>query len=708
MKIIKDMLVFPCGCEFKILDKNIPIRLDIPTDYNVLNHKCQATWDLFAEGNTKGVFQLEGRLGKQLSKDLKPISLEHLSALTAIMRPSALEGKLEGKSITQHYIDRKNGKDEIKTFHPALEPILKNTYQMMVYQEDVMNIAKEIAGFTMIDAAGLLKGISKKKKDVIMTYKEKFIDGCAKVGKVNDKEAKEIFEWIAASARYSFNHCLDWDTLVELEDGSIIKLFYVKIGQKIKCLVEGSSEQYPKYTKIYQNKYVKVTGKYYNGIKQTFKTTLENGYQICSTIDHKFFCNDGKMHPLWEILLYTRNNGPNGESLQLEIAVGPYLNYPIEKVEDNGLIETMDIRVDDPLHCFYANGIATSNSHSISYGMNTFTSAYMKVHFPRSFFTSYLYYAKDKGQKRFDEIKLLVSNAKSMNINVHHPRLSHNYKHFTRDKYDICFGFTDIRDMGESAFREWTASIELAETVLNKKVTSFTWLEFLVFVSQTVKSNGLRGIIECGALDIYKIDRQRMLYEYAKFCEITSREQTLIKQNINIAGEKDAISLIEKALLIPKFCNKARVKKVHDILNALKTPPYSLVDTPDWLARVEEARLGVSLTCSIIDGCKNADQANSTCQDFNDGNCRSSGIFIAGQIEEISITQTKTGKNPGQEMAFITFGDSTGSLAGVVFPGEWEKIKKDGSCIEDNLVMIAGERGNKPGSMIIKNIWQLT
>ena len=141
---------------------------------------------------------------------------------------------------------------------------------------------------------------------------------------------------------------------------------------------------------------------------------------------------------------------------------------------------------------------------------------------------------------------------------------------------------------------------------------------------------------------------------------------------------------------------------------ALEKPPYSLKDTPDWLANVEASRLGTAITCSVIDGCKNADQANSTCQDWNDGNCRSSGIFIAGQIEEVTTTTVKNGKNAGAEMAFITFGDSTGSAAGVIFSDAWDKIKKNGACIEENLVMIAGERGLKAGSMVIKNIWQLT
>jgi len=166
---------------------------------------CKKTWDLIGEGNTKGVFQLETRLGQISAKDLRPENMEHMAALGAILRPGCLAVKRDGKSVTQHYIDRKNGKEEIEYYHEALEPILSTTYGEMIYQEQAMQIAQELAGFDLQQADVLRKAIGKKKADVMAKVKTEFIDGCFEMGTVDEEEASAIFEGIEQSQRYAFN-----------------------------------------------------------------------------------------------------------------------------------------------------------------------------------------------------------------------------------------------------------------------------------------------------------------------------------------------------------------------------------------------------------------------------------------------------------------------------------------------------------------------
>jgi DNA polymerase III alpha subunit len=164
-----------------------------------------AVWNLFKEGKTKGVFQLESNTGKTWSKKLGPSNMEELSALVSLIRPGCLNAMTEGKSMAQHYVDRKNGIDEVKYLHPSLEDILNVTYGVIVYQEQVMRISQKLAGFTLEEADDLRKAIGKKKADLMNKVKTKFIEGCAKVGIVPDDVAKEIFSWIEKSARYLFN-----------------------------------------------------------------------------------------------------------------------------------------------------------------------------------------------------------------------------------------------------------------------------------------------------------------------------------------------------------------------------------------------------------------------------------------------------------------------------------------------------------------------
>lgn len=163
------------------------------------------TWQLFAEGKTKGVFQLESNLGKSWSKKLAPNNIEELSALIAIIRPGCLKAYVDGKSMTQHFIDRKHGREEVTYLHESLEEILAPTYGVLVYQEQSMRIAQKIAGFDLQEADELRKAIGKKKADLMAKVKKKFIAGAKKVKIVSKEEAEEIFGWIQASSRYAFN-----------------------------------------------------------------------------------------------------------------------------------------------------------------------------------------------------------------------------------------------------------------------------------------------------------------------------------------------------------------------------------------------------------------------------------------------------------------------------------------------------------------------
>lgn len=169
------------------------------------NYSDEQTWKLFAEGKTKGVFQLESNLGKSWSKKVAPKNIEELSALIAIIRPGSLKSYYEGKSMTQHYVDRKHGREDVSYLHESLKDILSPTYGVLCYQEQSMRIAQIVAGFDLQEADVLRKAIGKKNANLMMQVKKSFIDGAERVGLINKDEAAEIFGWIEKSSRYLFN-----------------------------------------------------------------------------------------------------------------------------------------------------------------------------------------------------------------------------------------------------------------------------------------------------------------------------------------------------------------------------------------------------------------------------------------------------------------------------------------------------------------------
>lgn len=171
----------------------------------MIDYNDEKTWNLFKEGRTKGVFQLESNLGRAWSKRLQPTNIEELSALIALIRPGSLKAITDGKSMTQHYVDRKSGLDIVKYLHESLTDVLKTTKGVLIYQEQSMRIAQELAGFNLQEADVLRKAIGKKKADLMAKVKKDFLEGTVHKNIVTKETAEEIFSWIEKSSRYSFN-----------------------------------------------------------------------------------------------------------------------------------------------------------------------------------------------------------------------------------------------------------------------------------------------------------------------------------------------------------------------------------------------------------------------------------------------------------------------------------------------------------------------
>jgi DNA polymerase-3 subunit alpha len=203
---MSEYLAFDCGCRFPVERiSNGKTSVDFNPTIESMNLDCRKTWDLISTGNTKGCFQLESRLGQAMAKKLKPENIEQLSALISILRPGCLEAIRDGKSVSNHYIDKKNGQESIDYFHPSLEKALQTTYGEMIYQEQSMEIAQTIAGFDLKEADMLRKAIGKKKPEEMAKVKSKFLDGVKQTKIVSSDQAEEIFGWIEKSQRYSFN-----------------------------------------------------------------------------------------------------------------------------------------------------------------------------------------------------------------------------------------------------------------------------------------------------------------------------------------------------------------------------------------------------------------------------------------------------------------------------------------------------------------------
>ena len=166
-------------------------------DPSLLPLDDRATYELMARGDTVGVFQLEGSGMRESLRKLKPDRFEDIIAMVALYRPGPMDN-------IETYINRKYGREEVDYLHPLIEPILKETYGVIIYQEQVMQVAQQLSGYSLGEADLLRRAMGKKIKAEMDSQKSRFIEG-AMENEVDKSRAAFIFELVEKFAGYGFN-----------------------------------------------------------------------------------------------------------------------------------------------------------------------------------------------------------------------------------------------------------------------------------------------------------------------------------------------------------------------------------------------------------------------------------------------------------------------------------------------------------------------
>jgi DNA polymerase III subunit alpha len=177
--------------------------LDIDLEKVPMNDR--KTFRIFQEGKMAGIFQFESSGMQNYMTRLQPTQIGDIIAMSALYRPGALNARIDEKrNAVDLFVDRKHGREEIDYMHPMLEEILKETYGVIVYQEQVMQISQVMGGFSLAKADNLRKAMGKKKPEIMEKYKADFVEGAIRQG-VHDTLATRVFELMAEFAGYGFN-----------------------------------------------------------------------------------------------------------------------------------------------------------------------------------------------------------------------------------------------------------------------------------------------------------------------------------------------------------------------------------------------------------------------------------------------------------------------------------------------------------------------
>lgn len=373
-------------------------------------------------------------------------------------------------------------------------------------------------------------------------------------------------------------------------------------------------------------------------------------------------------------------------------------NYSkIAKIEYIGVRNLWDIEIDSPDHIFYANGIATSNSHAVSYAYLSYWSAYVKRHRILKFYKEWLAASYHKPEPKV-EIKQLVTSAKIDGVEILPPSVTYGETDFFIRGEDIVFGLSHIKYVSEKELEKLFAFDQ-----------SYNEFDLFIKIVPKINSRTIGSLIATGCFSHMK--KSRAYLKHVMDC-LYPAKGGLTDKEIDWLSSK-TFKTVKEALVALMPTKKEgggthsvkRKEAILEVIKRLDNAGRDLKDIPSVVASIEEELMGVTLCGSYLIECMDADCADTTCKDFLNG--KGGKMTIVGEIVEIKFhTIKKKGNNEGKQMAFLKIADDTCEIDNVVvFPDKFELYSP--VLYEKNTVAIFGEREKGKDSLIVDKVGEV-
>lgn len=495
-----------------LIEKNTGKKINLYTD---IEYDDPEVYRYFANGWLSDIFQFSAKGLSSYTQKMKPKNMDDVIAVLSLFRPGPMEN-----GFHMDYIALKNGEKEPE-YPIGAEEILKDTYGLLTTQEQIMNICNQLADFDLVTCDKVRKALGKKKLDVLLPLKAKFVEGyVSKFGSkgVTKESAEHLWDQMEEFAKYSFNKCLSFDTQILTSYGNerIDELFKQFHESKKSIYVKSMSKNGVFY-------FAKVKDIRYSGNRPVCKIKLEDGKQIEATQNHRFPTTNGKIFA--EFVL--------GKTLYVDDGMLYPKKSKVVSVSLSDSKDVYDIEVDDPNHNFVANDIVTCNSHAAAYAINAYNSLWLKVHYPLEFWSVALSRAsKDDFPRYINEMNQTEGiEIKPVNINKSDVGIVGDKK-----SNSVYWALNATQQVGEKAQQQIIEE-------RGKNGEYFSLEEFVdrhSFKGSSVNKSTVENLIYSGAFD--EMDETR------EFSNIFSAREYMLgkyreKNRIKIDREKDEYSV---------------------------------------------------------------------------------------------------------------------------------------------------------------------
>lgn len=446
---------------------------------------------VYHDGNFCGTFQFTKSPVQAFVKKVKPTDIDELSAVTAIFRPGPLEAE-----VHEQYLQLRNHPNKILYEHSIIEKVLGKTYGLMIFQEQMMELANKMGKVPLADCYKMVKAVSKKNSELIAKYQEQFVKGSIENG-ISQKIAEEWYSRIILFGKYSFNKCLAKGTLVDVYTKDGIFTETKKIEEIIAGEFVRSRDELTK-----QDIFVQVKELHSNGMKEAceFGPNDKNQFyqqSIKCTYDHKFRTLDGRMLPISEI---DRQKIPllDGRTVaSVKYFIPLYL-------------ETYDLEVDHTDHQFYLhNGWLTSNSHSNSYATLSYQCAWLLTYYQKAWIAAYMEIMSKESDDQKEEA---INEIRNMGYEIGNVDINTSTRHWSVLGDNLLIpSFGIVKGVGDTA---------VEEILNNRPYTSLDdllWNEDGSWKPSKFNKRSLTSLIRLRALDSLQVvgyDKQFQSYKH--------------------------------------------------------------------------------------------------------------------------------------------------------------------------------------------------